>query len=323
MAENLYAYAVARIHARETGLLTGAVYEQLLAAPDYAACLRVLGEKGWEISSEEEPGALLSAEEGKTWALIAEMVDDMSPFDVFLYANDYHNLKAAIKKEATGDSVEPVFVGHGTVDPELLKKAAQSHEFALLPPAMAAAASEAWTVMKQTGDGQLCDMVLDKAALCAIGAAGEQAQNELMARYAELTVAAADIKVAVRCCKMKKNRTFILNALAPCRSLSVTRLAAAAAESPDAVYEYLRLTDYAGAVEALKDSAAAFECWCDDLLMEAIRPEKYATFTIGPLAAYILARQSELKSVRMILAGKRNRLPADAVRARLRKTYMK
>ena len=29
---------------------------------------------------------------------INELVEDMSVFDVFLYANDYHNLKAAIKE---------------------------------------------------------------------------------------------------------------------------------------------------------------------------------------------------------------------------------
>lgn len=322
MAENLYAYAVARIHAQERALLTPAVLEQLLAAPDYDACLHILAEKGWE-QDTAEPGALLAAEQAKTWALIAEMVDDMSPFDVFLYANDYHNLKAAIKQVCTGDEASPIFAGHGTIDPQVFLKAAQEHDFSALPEAMATAATQAYATMQQTGDGQLCDVILDRAALTAIGEAGKKETNALLQKYAALTVASADIRIAVRCAKTGKNLTFITNALAPCETLNVGLLAKAAAEGQDAIYDYLRLTDYAGAVDALKESTAAFERWCDDLMMEAIRPEQYATFTIGPLAAYILARESEIKSVRMILSGKLNHLSTDAVRARLRGTYLK
>ena len=57
MAEESYIYAVARIRSQEQRLLSSSFYEQLLAAPDEAACLRFLSERGWE-GSEEGPEAM-------------------------------------------------------------------------------------------------------------------------------------------------------------------------------------------------------------------------------------------------------------------------
>ncbi len=56
--------------------------------------------------------------------------------------------------------------------------------------------------------------------------------------------------------------------------------------------------------------------------MESIRPEKAHPFTIGPLAAYILARESEISSVRMIITGKENDLPDQMIRERISRTYV-
>jgi V/A-type H+-transporting ATPase subunit C len=45
-------------------------------------------------------------------------------------------------------------------------------------------------------------------------------------------------------------------------------------------------------------------------------------FGIGPIAAYILARANEVKTVRIILAAKRNGLPEEMLRERVREMYV-
>ncbi len=52
---------------------------------------------------------ILAIEKRKTWSWINELVEDMSVFDVFLYANDYHNLKAAIKEVRMGDEYRHLY----------------------------------------------------------------------------------------------------------------------------------------------------------------------------------------------------------------------
>ena len=322
MAKDQYVYAVARIRSKELSLLSGSVIEQLLGAKGYDECLQLLREKNWGDSDAEDAGAILAAEREKTWQLIGELVKDLSVFDVFLYANDYHNLKAAIK-EARMDSEYPgIYIDQGTVDVKRIREAVRTRDFAALPKAMAEPAKEAYEVLLQTGDGQLCDIIIDKAALDAICAAGKSSGNEFLELYAELTVAAADIKTAVRASRTGKDRAFLEQALAPCGSINVARLAQAAIEGVDSIGSYLETTAYADAVEELRRSPSAFERWCDNLLIRKIKPQQYSAFGLGPLAAYILARENEIKSVRIVLSGKLNHLPEESIRERIREMYV-
>ena len=93
----------------------------------------------------------------------------------------------------------------------------------------------------------------------AILAAGKKSKAAIIRDYAESTVAVANIKVAVRCCKTGKSLEFMKRAMAPCKTLNVERLAHAALVGLDAVMEYLNGAGYAEAAEALKESPSAFE----------------------------------------------------------------
>lgn len=323
MAKPDYIYAVARIRAKELLCFGSPAMEQLMACKTYEECLRMLNEKGWgNGSAGQTPESLLDGERNKTWEQLRELVEDMSVFDVFLYANDYHNLKAAIKENYAPSHGADIYSSNGTIDPAVFRQAADEHDFSVLPAGMRDAAEEAMSVLRETGDGQLCDIIIDKAALNAILQAGKASGDPLLAFYAEHTVATANIKTAVRCQKTGKSLDFIRRALAECDTLDVSLLAQTAVESFEAMIEYLGRTCYSGAAEALTQSASAFERWCDNQLIEKIRPQKYETSTIGPLAAWLLARENEIKTVRILLSGKRNGLSDDAIRERLREMYV-
>lgn len=323
MAKPDYIYAVARIRAKELLCFGSPAMEQLMACKTYEECLHMLNEKGWGNGSVgQTPESLLDGERNKTWEQLRELVEDMSVFDVFLYANDYHNLKAAIKENYAPSHGADIYSSNGTIDPAVFRQAADEHDFSVLPAGMRDAAEEAMSVLRETGDGQLCDIIIDKAALNAILQAGKASGDPLLAFYAEHTVATANIKTAVRCQKTGKSLAFIQRALAECDTLDVSLLAQTAVESFEAMIEYLGRTCYSGAAEALTQSASAFERWCDNRLIEKIRPQKYETSTIGPLAAWLLARENEIKTVRILLSGKRNGLSDDAIRERLREMYV-
>ncbi len=323
MSENQYTYAVARIRSKELGLLNNQFLEQLLAAKSYGECLKLLADKGWGGDEHLTAEEILMREREKTWSLIGELVDDLSVFDVFLYANDYHNLKAAIKLVCSGQEEHGnIFLSQATIPPEQVLEAVRTHAFGDLPEHMRETAQEAFESLLHTKDGQLCDLIVDRGALDAIHQTGKQATNELLRLYAEITVAAADIKIAVRAQKTGKPLDLIKRALAPCDTLDVDRLAYAAVGGVDAICAYLEGTSYADAVPELKTSPSAFERWCDNLLIRKIKPQQYNAFTIGPLAAYILARENEIKTVRIILSGKLNHLSEESIRERLREMYV-
>ncbi len=324
-------YAVARIRSKEMSLLGRQDLEQLLGCRTAQECLRTLRDKGWSgddgviSSTSGDAGsaeAMLLSEEAKTWALIRELVEDLSPFDVLLIPTEFNNLKAAIKCVVTDTPPRDVFLPGGKIDTELLLRCARESDFSPLPEALAAAGAKAHQALLKTGDGQLCDVILDRACLEEIHRAGKESRDPVPREYAELVVATSDIKIAVRACKTHKDLAFLKSALAPCDSLDVSALAKAACGSLEDLFEVLRHTPYEEAAQALKESYSAFEKWCDDTVMDLIREQKFNPFTLGPLFAYVLARKSEIASVRIILSGKINELAEEVIRQRVRDTYV-
>lgn len=316
-----YIYAVARVRSRELNLLSRQDVDQLMACRTYDESLRTLSDKGWG-DGDPSAEAILAAEEEKTWAFIHELTDDLTPFKVLLYPTDYNNLKAAVKAVVTGVEPRDVFLPGGAVDPELMLRCVREGDFSELPETMAAAADEAYHTLLQTEDGQLCDVILDRACVADLLQCGRESGVEILRDYAELTAAVSDIKIAVRACKTGKSRAFLDAALAPCGTLDASSLAVAACKSLDDLFAYLSVTPYGEAAEKLRESYSAFEKYCDDRVMDLIKEQKMNPFTVGPLFAYVLARRNEISTVRIILSGKLNELDDGMVRERLREMYV-
>jgi V/A-type H+-transporting ATPase subunit C len=322
MADTQYTYAVARIRSKELTLLSKTDIEQLMNCKSEKECLRMLSDKGWGNTNDDNSEQILTIERERTWDLIRELVEDMSEFDTFLYGNDFHNLKAAIKQVYTDSDLKNIYISRGTIKPELIYQAIKEHDFSLLPEHMKECAEQAYEVLLHTGDSQLCDIIIDKASLETTYDKAKSSGNELLTEYAELMVASADINIAVRSCRTGKDRQFLERAIAECESLNIYSLTASALVGEEAIYDYLSVTKYSDAIQAIKESPSAFERWCDNLIMEHIKPQKYNSFSISPLAAYILARENEIKTVRIILSGKRNDIADNVIRERLRDMYV-
>ena len=319
MRETDYAYAVSRIRAQELKLLSKQDLDQLMACATEEECLRILADKGWE--AEKGVSAMLKEEEEKTWVLLRELSPDPDVFQVFLVQIDYQNLKAAIKAVLVKADCAGLLLPPGQADHGAILQAAETGDFSLLPESMREPAAQAREVMLRTGDGQLTDIILDRAALEGILKAGKAA-GDWFAQYAETVVATADIKIAARAQRTGKQDGFYRRALAPCGTLDVGALATAAQQGEKELAGYLASTPYAKGAELLSGSLAAFERWCDDQVMERILPAKTKPFGPEPLAGYLLARKTEIQAVRILFSAKHNHLPEEIVRERLREMYV-
>ncbi len=323
MSQNQYAYAVARIRALEVSLFSASVIEQLAACKDEEACLRFLADKGWGGSDVPlEADAILSKERDKTWETVRDMHVDMKIFDVLSYANVFHNLKAAVKEVCTGKSVADIYFADTGLSKDELIGIIREKDYQSLPENMRECAQEAVDALLHSGDGQLCDVIIDRAALDAISKAGADSNEQVIRDYARAVVTAANIKIAVRCAKTGKGLEFIRRALSPSVEPDTERLAHAALAGTAAVTEFLQDEGYAEAAEMLKVSPSAFERWCDNLVIRTIRPQKYNPFSAGPLVAYVIARENEIKTAGIILTCRQNGLPDEAIRERIREMYV-
>ena len=315
MSNTKYTYAVARIRALEVSLFSDAFIEQLLACKSADQVLQSVMEKGWgDMGSGTDAEAVLKCEEEKAWAVIRDVAPDMSVFDVLSYPKLYHNLKAAVKEVSTGVKNPAMFYDDCPIPGEEMYRIIENREFSRLPGNMSRTAQEALDTLLHTGDGQLCDIIVEEA--------GKKSGEPIIENYADTTVAIADIKIAVRSQKTGKRADFMRSAMAECESLSIDQLIRAALSGMEEIAQYLEGTSYAGGADALRESPSAFERWCDNRMIETLKSQKYETFSVGPLLGYLIARENEIKTVRIILTGKQNGFTDDAIRERIREMYV-
>lgn len=324
MSKTKYTYAVARIRALEVSLLTNAVIEQLLACKSAEQALQLLVEKGWGdlTAGTLDADEVLNKEEEKMWQTIREVAPDMHVFDVLSLPKLYHNLKAAIKEVCTEVENKNIFYDDCEIPGEEMFALVQNKEFDKLPGNMSATAREAFDTLLHTRDGQLCDLIIDHATLEAMLEAGKKSGEKIIEEYAQTAVAIADIKIAVRSQKTGKNAEFMKKAMVNCSEINVNQLTQAAVAGAEEIAQYLEGTSYREGADALRISPSAFERWCDNKMTDSMRSQKYESFSVGPLLAYLLARQNEIKTVRIILTGKQNEFPDEAIRERIREMYV-
>ena len=318
-----YTYAVARVRANEQTLLSAADIEQLITAGDYKVTMQKLSDAGWgEIKDIYNYASYLENYFAKTWDFLVEIMSDIHELDLLLVKNDMQNLKAALKQIVSQHDAKDLYVQSTVYDTETILKAVEERRWNDLPDFMQEPAKEAYEVLTETANGQLADAIIDKATLERIKFLGIKSGSPILAELAERMCATANIKTALRCANTGKSKDFVTRSLCNCDTISKDKLIETSLEGVDSVLKYLEESSYKEAGAKFKESTSAFEKWCDDILMECVKEARYTAFGIDPIIAYYVARDAEIKTVRIILSAKINNLPADVIRERVRALYV-
>ena len=277
-----------------------------------------MGQKNADLN---DYSSLLKEEKTKVWQFISELVPDRTVFNVIFIPIDYHNLKAAIKGYITGTLSSELFLPGGAISCEYLVKCIKESKITQLPLNMANSAKLAVEKLIHTGDGQICDNIIDKALLEAVKAEGQSTKSKLIKQYSDFFVASTDLKIAIRSKMLGKNREFLKSWLVECSSLNIEKLIDAIFKKEEYLFEYLKFTKFADAIPFIKKSLQMFDYWCNNKVIELINSEKYDYFSIDPIVAYVLAREYEIKMVRIILSAKLNHLDDNLIKERISAVY--
>ncbi len=321
MKDTEYSFAVARIRVNEARLLQPAELGALIAAPGYPECVRRLKEHGYEIEGENYAPAL-EARLAALWELLREVLPDERQFDSILIKNDFRNLKVCLKALLTQKSTEGLFISPAKYDPLEIKRHVFARENDLLPPELQHADRSAYRILTKTGFAQLADTVIDRAAMEHSIAYAKQADNPLLLRLAETVAALTDIKVLYRCILTGKAASFMERAVCACPAFDKAGIIAAADAGMEPFLEFVAHTPFAAGAEALRQSAAEYEKYADDTLLDLLRPGKSEAFGSSALAGYYYAVRTEVLNLRIVLSGKLNGLPDDGIRERMRRLYV-
>ena len=293
-------------------MLTRERMDRMIDARDEGEALKVLSECGYggtEGVSGQSLEGLLTQARAETFGEIRGAVPDPRVAEVFQMKYDYHNAKTLVKGEAVGIDARRLLSQGGRYDPELLADEYQKENLSGVSPAFQRAVREARAILKETGDPQRCDVALDRACFEEMALLARDCKSSFLEGYVRLCIDAANLRTAVRVARMEKGSDFLLQVLLPGGNVSEKALAAARGEDLGSLFQTGSLAKAA------------------ELGARAARPAggpltAFERFGEETVIAYLYAKEAELTAIRTILASRRAGLDGNAIRERLRETYV-
>lgn len=338
--EHEYIYAVARVRVLETRLLDRAVFQRMIDADDAQAAFGVLAETEYA-DSIGRAGDVFDFEKALTWHLkwvydyLASFMPDEFVLDLLRLRFDFHNLKVILKARILGFEADPGALYNWGVTPidviESVVGAAIDGASEIRSRTMARSllecVKEVLSIPGIGEDPQLIDMIADKRHHRARLDMTCSTRRELLEKWVRAGIDIANMKTSIRGSKLGMEKGKLQLGLIPGGTVPFDALRAVAGEPVQAWLEFWTHSSYGEAVAKFVDvekgsvNFTELEKWADVYLAGLVQRARHMSLGPEPVLAYAVAKETEVKNLRIILTGKINRLPGDMIRERLRDVY--
>ena len=327
-----YLFSTARVRSVEKYMLSKDRAEKMIDAKTIDDALRILYEceygNGKDQVAAKDFEQLLTDEHKKTYNFIMSIAPELNNFKIFLFTYDYHNLKVIMKSEYLGINADELLVNTGTIDIKVLKYAVTERDFSVLTENMSKAVKEIIDSFPKNKDPQVIDIVLDKYCYDDMLKSAEEVNCKFIVDYLRLLIDTINLKTYVRLRKMNKSWDFLSKVFIDGGTIN-QRLFISSYDEPfdkfaDALFSYGFKDDFLEGTNVLNETGmfTVLEKLFDNKLIEHIKTAKYISFGIEPLVGYLIAKENEIKTARIIMAGKLAGIPSELIRERLRETYV-
>lgn len=329
-----YVFASSRVRGVEKNLLTRDKAEKMADSRTISEALKILLDLGYgseerqDSVGENQIDELLSEELLKTYDFIVAIAPDKKDFSTFLYPYDYHNLKVLLKAEFADIDGSAYLMNIGTIGGDRLTAMVRERNFVAMNAVMKDAVLEAIDVFARTKDPQMIDFIFDRACYTEMLQAAEETGSSFIKDYVKLMIDVINLKTFARLRAMKRSWDFFQKVFLPGGRVPEKLFMAAYEESWEQLAEKLLpygLTETAALGGAAIRETGRFtilERLCDDRVMDFAGSAKYISFGIEPLAAYLIAKEGEIRLARIILAGLAQGIDREQIAERMRKTYV-
>jgi len=327
-----YGYGVGRVKVLETRLLNVQRLERLVEAADFSQAVHILGEteyghvlEGAETSDEVEKA--LDDYSVQVYKFLREANLGENWLSFFLLRHDMHNLRVILKSHFLGEEVD-VFFPPGRLDITSAREAVSLDRFERLPSPFARAARRAKEKYEATKLGQMIDIVIDQEMFEELYRLALAEKRRFLKEFVMISIDIANLKIFLRSKILGKGLDFVAESLIEHGTLPKQLFLALFPDSWEGIIGRFRATRYAnlfveGWREAMeRGSLNHFDAVADNFLLNLAKHGKRVSLGPEPVFGYTLAKENEIKIIRIILIGKLAGLSKKVLKERMRSLYV-
>ena len=326
--------AVTRTRVLETRLLSRATIERMVDAKNIEDALKILGETEYSnvlggLDRPEEYEKILAAELKRVYDLTYDMVKDKRVVDLLALKYDYHNLKVLVKEKILGNNnFENLYIPIGMIDINNLRQNYLADNLKDIDEKIKEILETVEKDFEKSKDPQRIDILLDKYYYHNLYELAKETGIPLFIDYVQDLIDFTNIRTLIRVKKQNKDIKFLEEVLLPNGKIDAEEIIMALNDPIDDIINKFKNYDISPEIkkglEAYKDTnrLSEFEKLMDNYLMELNQESKYIHFGPEPIFSYIVAKETEIKVLRIIMVSKLNNIPPDRIRERLRDLYV-
>lgn len=351
----IYGYPLGRVRVLEGRLLPLGRLERLVEADNFAEQRRILAETSYgelfeDVATAEDVEDALDVALERAYDFMEEARLPEPVIEFFRIRYDFLNVRMLLKYRIAGAAKPARWSAHGSVPAEAFEAAAAAGEedWADELPArvaevaaqvieLAVAGSEAESAQasgsqqgEESGDAveaTAIDMALDRALYARIGRITASEGSAWFERLGRVMVDMANTRIAQRAKRFGKNAEWIGAALIECGSVSPEQMATSNEPVREMAVELrsaligMSFDELSTLLEQLAD-AGKMDIAADNVVLQLARRGRLVAIGVEPIASYMLALESEIALLRIVLLGKLANLPAARIHERVRELYV-
>lgn len=333
MDSMVFTQVIPRLRVLETRLLDKTKLERIIDSASGEDTLKILGETEYgnvmgNVKRIEDYEEILSSELIRVYKLLYEISPVKSIVDVMSLKYTYHNLKVLIKGKILNRDLSSMTIPVGILDISKIKNALENENYRDLGSVMRKYIEEVFKDYEATKDPQRIDIILDKGMYEELLALDKGINDKFLHKYITTLIDLTNIKTLLRVKKQGKGRDFFKDILILGGNIDKDKLFSLLNDSSENISSKLSYTDYSeilkvGIEDYVKTgSSALFEKLSEDHIMKLMKGAKYISFGMEPILAYVYAKETEIKLLRIIMVGKLNNIAQEVIRERLRDGYV-
>lgn len=315
------------IRARETQLLDDHFYQQLVEAPDIAAALKHLQGTPYDFLVSDDPiEPQLMTYLQKIYQSTLALAPNKKVVEFAGLKYTYHNLKVLFKQRHAHKDLSHLLIPIGHFSPEVLREAVITGASATLPEAYLNRIVEVRNYLENYHNIHSIDVLLDyyylEHMMELADALGDALVIDVTKEYIDLHA----IIIAIRLLRLGKPVSNLAGMVPDEGFLSNQQIIDWAKDGEEGLTQAVMNSHYRNVISKHLDGhqqidAVSLEKVLDNRRMELLQEAKFEAFGPRPLLAYLLAKETEIKNLRVILNGMANDLPAKLIRKNLRDNY--
>ena len=278
-----------------------------------------------KISSPTEYEYILKEELTRFYDELFDISPSKIPIRLITLKYFYHNLKVLIKEDIGKKDLKDLYMNIGDFDLKeyrdaLVKGNKRNKNIELI--------QRVEELYEEKKDPQLIDIYLDNAYFTELLELAEESQVDLFIEYAKNLIDFTNIRTLLRAKKQEKDVEFLRQIIIEggnVRKETYLDLLNREVSSDTDVFKKLEIYKYIKeALDSFKErgNLSDFEREMDNYFIDLIKDVKYITYGPEVIFANVLAKEMEIKNLRIILVSKLNGLDGEFIREKLRDSYV-